>query len=137
MTAYTPSSRTPPRCANVTAHQSLGASSPEATQLHLQVSLSRVLKAEKQLMTVLDCRYFLVIEATVRSSESAQMLEGGTLPQDALCVFSLTLNRNLHDDPTMGICKVLHEEELARRRASGAPTSFELLGPDEDLTFNT
>lgn len=145
-----------------------------------------------QLLTVLDCRYFIVMEAMVREP-AASMMEDGATPQvvdrlrkrprprlrrvarvatslataprqDQLCQVSLTLNRNLHDDPTLGVCKVLlarvtgsptahgprspsrhpvpvpvqviHEEEMEERRAGGGNT-FELIGPDADLTFNT
>ena len=48
-----------------------------------KVTLSRVLKAEKQLMTVLDCRYFLTIEATVReppAEPAAGMVDDGAVP---------------------------------------------------------
>ena len=87
-----------------------------------KVTLSRVLKAEKQLMTVLDCRYFLTIEATVReppAEPAAGMVDDGAVPPEQLAVLSLTINRNLHDNPYMGVCKARRPRRVAR--ASHAP----------------
>ena len=103
-----------------------------------KVVLSRVVKAEKQLLTVLDCRYFLVIEAAVHrqpAEQSGGMVDDGATPQEQLALIALTLSRNLQFEPTMGTCKVMRHEELERRASAGRMT-FQMLGPDADITFN-
>ena len=68
-----------------------------------KVVLSRVIKAEKQLMTVLDCRYFLVIEAAVhRQPPAGRGMVDGAQPAEQLAAIALTVNRNLQFEPTMG-----------------------------------
>lgn len=104
-----------------------------------KVVLSRVIKAEKQLMTVLDCRYFLVIEAAVHRQPAEQgggmVDDGAQQQQEQLAMIALTVNRNLQFEPTMGTCKVMHHEELEKRASAGRMT-FQMLGPDADITFN-
>ena len=63
------------------------------------------------------------------------MVDDGAPPQEQLAMIALTLSRNLQFEPTMGTCKVMRHEELERRASAGRMT-FQMLGPDADITFN-